>query len=245
MCWIIPLIVGLLSAFLGYLLGKCRSDNSTQVFMKMSNENNALCMQLKDCQSQKVKAPSEEEIKQHALYQDLSRKNNELQNEIEKNSEQSTIISELRAENLRIRHSLETCEKNLESAKSSRSDDENSYDNGVASNIAAFAAGAVAHNAFDADTAKAVFGKKIKENDLTVVEGIGPKIAELFNQADIHTWSELAQTSVEDCQKILDNAGDRFTIHNPGTWPRQAKLAADGEWQKLFDWQEKLDGGKE
>jgi hypothetical protein len=31
---------------------------------------------------------------------------------------------------------------------------------------------------------------------------------------------------------------------NPGTWPKQAELAAEGKWDELKAWQEELDGGK-
>lgn len=256
MCWIIPLLVGLLSALLGYLLGKSKSGD-TQVVAKLTEENNTLRSQLNDCENQKAQFLagantekgnakvagfsaqadlSDDDVKKHGTYQSLQAKYQALQADAADSEQQSAIISELRAENQRIKQSLDICERNLADAQSS---------NSSSAQIASFAAGAVAGTAFDADAAKAVFGKKIKENDLTVVEGIGPKIAELFNNANISTWYALGETSVDDCQKILDNAGERFSIHNPGTWPRQAKLAANGEWKKLFDWQEELDGGKE
>lgn len=97
---------------------------------------------------------------------------------------------------------------------------------------------------FDGAAAKAVFGKKIKENDLTVVEGIGPKIQELFHNHDVKTWKALSECSVDKCQAVLDSGGERFKIHRPGTWPKQAKLAYEGKWQELLDWQDELDGGK-
>lgn len=100
-------------------------------------------------------------------------------------------------------------------------------------------------NSFDAAAAKAVFGKKVNENDLKLVEGIGPKIADLFIADGIKTWQQLADSSVEKCQEILTAAGDRYKIHNPGTWPRQAKMMADGKWKELKAWTDKLDGGKE
>ena len=99
--------------------------------------------------------------------------------------------------------------------------------------------------AFDPIVAKAVFGKKIKEDDLKIIEGIGPKIEELFKTSGILTWKALGETSVDRCNKILSKAGERFSIHNPGTWPRQSKLAYEGKWQELKEWQEKLDKGKE
>jgi predicted flap endonuclease-1-like 5' DNA nuclease len=103
---------------------------------------------------------------------------------------------------------------------------------------------AVTAIAFNSDAAKAIFGKKIKENDLTVVEGIGPKIKDLFHNFNINTWQALSETSVDKCQEVLNSGGDRFKIHKPGTWPKQASLAASGKWQELKDWQDQLDGGK-
>jgi hypothetical protein len=38
---------------------------------------------------------------------------------------------------------------------------------------------------FNTSAAKAFLGKRIKENDLTVVEGIGPQTKELFDNHDI------------------------------------------------------------
>jgi len=77
------------------------------------------------------------------------------------------------------------------------------------------------------------------------VEGIGPKIEELYHNAGIKTWKELSETTVEKSQAILDEAGERFSVHNPATWSKQAELAYQGKWQELKDWQETLDGGKE
>ncbi|MFZ1333698.1 MAG: helix-hairpin-helix domain-containing protein [Flavobacteriales bacterium] len=83
-----------------------------------------------------------------------------------------------------------------------------------------------------------------KGDDLSKVEGIGPKIAEHFNAAGIHTFSELAATSIERLQEILIEAGPAYASHNPGTWPKQAELAAAGKWDELKAWQDELDGGK-
>ncbi|WP_405574167.1 hypothetical protein [Winogradskyella sp. Asnod2-B02-A] len=97
---------------------------------------------------------------------------------------------------------------------------------------------------FNADAAKAVFGKKIKQDDLTVVEGIGPKIKELFHNHDVKTWKALSECSVKKCQSVLDSGGDRYKVHKPGTWPAQAKFAYEGKWAELLEWQDQLDGGK-
>jgi predicted flap endonuclease-1-like 5' DNA nuclease len=98
---------------------------------------------------------------------------------------------------------------------------------------------------FDSALAATVLGKKIKENDLKIVEGIGPKIEALFNAAGIHTWYDLSETSTEKLQSILDGGGENYAIHNPSTWAKQALLAYQGKWQELKDWQQGLLGGKE
>lgn len=94
------------------------------------------------------------------------------------------------------------------------------------------------------DQATSIFGRKIKTNDLTIIEGVGPKIQKLFHKEGIFTWKKMATTSVAKCQEILDNEGKRFSIHNPGTWPKQALLAYEGKWKELSEWQEKLKYGK-
>ncbi|WP_299271957.1 hypothetical protein [uncultured Psychroserpens sp.] len=109
--------------------------------------------------------------------------------------------------------------------------------------VSSFTAGATAI-AFDAGAAKAVFGKTVKENDLTIVEGIGPKIQELFHNHDVKTWKSLSECSVDKCQRVLDSGGERFAIHKPGTWPEQARMAYEGLWSELLKWQDELDGGK-
>jgi predicted flap endonuclease-1-like 5' DNA nuclease len=98
---------------------------------------------------------------------------------------------------------------------------------------------------FDGALAATVYGKKIKENDLKIVEGIGPKIEALFNAAGINTWRELSESSIEKLQSILDGGGENYAIHNPGTWAKQGLLAYEGKWQELKEWQDGLDGGKE
>ena len=86
--------------------------------------------------------------------------------------------------------------------------------------------------------------KSNENDDLKKIEGIGPKIAELLNAAGISTFAELAKAKLATLQGVLDAAGSRYKMHDPGTWAKQAKLAADGNWEKLAAWQEELKGGK-
>lgn len=173
LCFLIPAIVGLICAILGYLLGKLNSNKS--------DDSNNLRQDLDACLA----------------------KNKSLESKLA-----ATPI-----------------------AKKEEYKQKMSFAAPVAS--------------FNADAAKLAFGKKIKQDDLKLVEGIGPKIAELFNNAGITTWAELGMTSVSKLKEILASAGERYAMHDPGTWARQAKLASEGKWDELKKWQDSLEGGRE
>ncbi len=83
-----------------------------------------------------------------------------------------------------------------------------------------------------------------KGDDLKKIEGIGPKISEHFIASGIGDFKTLSETSVDKLKEILLEAGPRYSMHNPTTWPKQAELAAEGKWDELKKWQDELDGGK-
>ena len=91
-------------------------------------------------------------------------------------------------------------------------------------------------------TAKA---KADKGDDLTKVEGIGPKAAEALVNAGIGSYSDLAKSKPEKIKEILAEASSRMAHLDPTSWPKQAKMAADDKWDELKEWQEKAKGGKE
>jgi large subunit ribosomal protein L21 len=86
--------------------------------------------------------------------------------------------------------------------------------------------------------------KAAKADDLSIVEGIGPKIAELFVSKGIVTFNDLANTSVESLKDILNEAGGVIKTKNPTTWPAQAKMAAEGKFDELKKWQDELKDGQ-
>jgi predicted flap endonuclease-1-like 5' DNA nuclease len=81
-------------------------------------------------------------------------------------------------------------------------------------------------------------------DDLKIVEGIGPKIEELFNNNGILTFAKLAATDSKHLREILVNAGPNYQIHDPTTWPQQSALARDGKWDELKAWQDELYKGR-
>ncbi len=201
-CFLIPILVGLISALLGYLLGKMTAEGNT--------------LNLKS----KLKT-SEDEIEKlnYQLYlahkEGVGDKTNDLQTELNKcnskNIELQAEIESLKAKH--IGHSFMSTPEFI--------------------------------IPFNAELAASVYGKKITENDLKIVEGIGPKIEELYHEAGIKTWKALSETTVEKSKEILIEAGERYIIHNPSTWAKQALLAYQGKWQELKDWQDGLNAGKE
>lgn len=81
-------------------------------------------------------------------------------------------------------------------------------------------------------------------DQLTIIEGIGPKIASLLNEGGILTFAELAKTPVATLVAMLIKAGPRYRMHVPNTWPEQAVLARDGKMDELKALQARLVGGK-
>lgn len=101
--------------------------------------------------------------------------------------------------------------------------------------VAGTAAAAMTHEA------QATPPQEYKPDDLEVVVGIGPKIARLLINRGITTWKGLAETSVSYLHEILDkDGGERYRIHNPESWPHQARLLDEGRWDEFRELSERL-----
>lgn len=78
--------------------------------------------------------------------------------------------------------------------------------------------------------------------DLTLVEGIGPKINSILHGAGVNTFADLAGMDADKIKDILTEAGLRLA--DTSTWPMQAKLAAEGKLDELQALQDSLKGGR-
>ncbi len=85
---------------------------------------------------------------------------------------------------------------------------------------------------------------KVKGDDLKKIEGVGPKIAGLLNEAGINTFADLSKASEKQLADVLQEAGARFRLAKSDTWAEQAKLAADGKMDELKKMQDSLKGGR-
>lgn len=82
---------------------------------------------------------------------------------------------------------------------------------------------------------EAVLGHPVVQDDLTVIEGLGDGVDELCRGIGIVTWRDLAETEVSLLRTMLDDAGARYQVYDPTTWPEQAAMLADGRWAEFCD----------
>jgi len=79
------------------------------------------------------------------------------------------------------------------------------------------------------------------QDDLGHLSGIGPKVSSILRAAGINTFTKLAATELNRINEILVAANPNLLrLVDASTWPKQAKLAADGEWEALKGFQDEI-----
>ncbi len=84
----------------------------------------------------------------------------------------------------------------------------------------------------DVALGSSVLGRRIVQDDLKAVVGIGPVIERLCHGVGIRTWWDLAGAENDTLTSMLADAGPRFGRHDPSTWSEQAKRFAQGRWDE-------------
>lgn len=84
-----------------------------------------------------------------------------------------------------------------------------------------------------------------KEDDLKIIEGIGPKLESILKESGITDLAVMSNSDPDKIREILESAGNRYKMFNPDTWPKQASLAVEGKWDELKEYQDRLEGGVE
>lgn len=80
-------------------------------------------------------------------------------------------------------------------------------------------------------------------DDLTKIEGIGPKMSAALKSAGIDTFAKLAASDQDALKQALEAAGMNLAP-SLETWAEQAKFAADDDWDGLKELQGSLVGGR-
>jgi len=83
----------------------------------------------------------------------------------------------------------------------------------------------------------------VQPDDLSIIEGIGPKIAGILQAAGITTFAQLAVVDADRLQGILAQAGLAH-LADASTWGEQAALAAAGKWDDFEKLTQQLKGGR-
>jgi len=72
------------------------------------------------------------------------------------------------------------------------------------------------------------------QDDLSFLDGIGPKVSAVLRFAGITSFSRLASTDMDRIREILEAENPNLLrLTDPSTWPEQARMAADGDWEAL------------
>jgi len=85
-------------------------------------------------------------------------------------------------------------------------------------------------------------GRPAGPDDLTLIEGIGPKSAAALAAAGITRFEQVAALSAEELEKTIKERKVRL-VGSTATWPIQAHFAASGDLTALHDFQARIKGG--
>lgn len=80
-------------------------------------------------------------------------------------------------------------------------------------------------------------------DDLTKLEGIGPKMAQALIDGGLDTYEKVAAASIDDFKAAIETAGMSFAP-SAESWAEQAGFAARGDWDGLQQLQDTLVSGR-
>jgi predicted flap endonuclease-1-like 5' DNA nuclease len=91
-------------------------------------------------------------------------------------------------------------------------------------------------------TNEVVILKRTPINDLTIIEGIGPKVAKILYDKGVKNFKTLIASPVEDIKTWLKE--NKLQFIDPTTWAEQAKLADEGKMVEFEDLKKTLKASK-
>ncbi len=75
-----------------------------------------------------------------------------------------------------------------------------------------------------------------KRDDLLIIEGIGPKSKEALYKGGITSFEQIANLSPDDLYRIIKIEGGVNLVSDTKTWPKQARLLADGKVKEFEEY---------
>ncbi len=92
------------------------------------------------------------------------------------------------------------------------------------------------HAAPAAAAAAPVIRTSSKRDDLLIIEGIGPKSKEALINAGITSFEQMANLTPDDLYRIVKIEGGVNLVNDTKSWPKQARLLADGKMQEFEEY---------
>ncbi|MGD1893897.1 MAG: hypothetical protein ACFB15_25295 [Cyclobacteriaceae bacterium] len=221
------IIIMLLVAFvLGYILRYLIGQGSASHLKELEAENTRLTGRVKELE----RSVSEEKRSAIRLTEELNdcRKNS---TPAEQLAELEQSLADMRQQNSQLQSELSLClaSKKETGANESEVVEESNPLIGITDN----------------SSSVVVEAPPVPDN-LKIVEGIGPKIEGMLNSEGIYTFAQLASANRQRVRDIMATEGPKFlAIHDPTTWPNQAKFAAEVHWDDLETYKGQLKGGRE
>lgn len=93
----------------------------------------------------------------------------------------------------------------------------------------------------DSNLPKKYFNKDGSDK-ITVVEGVGPKTAEVLVAAGVNSFAAIAAKTPDEIREIVKAGGGRL-VESIATWPEQSTLLANGDAKAFEKLASELDGG--
>lgn len=84
-----------------------------------------------------------------------------------------------------------------------------------------------------------------KRDDLLIIEGIGPKSKDALNKAGITSFEQIANLTPDDLYRIIKIEGGVNLVSDTKTWPKQARLLADGKIKEFEEYVKYLVGSRD
>ena len=79
------------------------------------------------------------------------------------------------------------------------------------------------------------------QDDLTYIVGIGPKVSSILRSAGINTFAKLGSADVNRIREVLETKNPNILrLIDPSTWPKQARMASEENWEALSSLQDRL-----
>lgn len=97
--------------------------------------------------------------------------------------------------------------------------------------------------AVEENPAARITTKPTGDDDLTLIEGIGPVYRDALHKGGVTTFAGLSALDRDAIDALLKTVGARRSM-TTATWQQQAQLAAKGDWEALKALQASLTGGR-